>query len=44
MEAVGGYEQLMNMPLPAMRVVAEYLNFIEQQRQKSLNKAKARKK
>jgi len=40
MKIVGGYEQLMNMPIPAMQVVAEYINWSNEQENKSMKKSK----
>ena len=40
MEVVGGYEQLMNLPLPALKAVGDYLDFKAKQEQKSMPKTK----
>jgi len=38
MQAVGGYEQLMNMSLPAVRQVADALEYLAKQEAKSMRK------
>ena len=32
MKVVGGFEQLMNMPIPSMQMVAEYINWVKRTR------------
>ena len=44
MEIVGGYEQLMNMPLPAVTEVIQYLQEKAKAESKAFNRAKSKKK
>jgi len=41
MEICGGYEPLMNMPLPAMYAVLKYLEWKAKQEQKAYSKIKS---
>ena len=40
MRIVGGYEQLMNMSIPAMNTVLEYIQWVNEQERKQVEKAK----
>jgi len=42
MEIVGGYTQLMNLPLPAFAEVIKYLEFLNKQANKSMPKMKGK--
>ena len=44
MRVVGGYDQLLSMPIPAMQEVAEYINWLNEQEKKSMDKSKFRRK
>ena len=35
MELVGGYDQLMNLPLPALKEIIKYLEFVNKQQENS---------
>jgi len=39
MKVVGGFEQLMNMPIPSMQMVADYLSWVNERERKSMEKA-----
>jgi len=36
MEICGGYEQLVNLPLPALNYILKYLEFLEKQAKKGM--------
>jgi len=38
MEVVGGYSELMNLPIPALQEVLKYLEFVNKQANKSMPK------
>lgn len=40
MRIVGGYEQLMNMSIPAMNMVIEYIRWVNEQEKKQAEKIK----
>jgi len=40
MKVVGGFEQLMNMPIPSMQMVADYLAWLNEQEKKSMKQLK----
>ena len=42
MKVVGGFEQLMNMPMPSMQMVADYLAWVNEQEKKSINKSRGK--
>lgn len=43
MEVCGGYEQLMNLPIPALTLILNYLEQMDKNAQKSLPKMSRRK-
>jgi len=42
MKIVGGYEQLMNLPIPALMEILKYLEHVNKEEQKAMEKAKNR--
>ena len=38
MEICGGYEQLLNLPIPALNEIGRYLRFVNKQNQKNMPK------
>lgn len=40
MEIVGGYSQLMELPIPAIEVIKKYLEYKNKQQKKSMKKGK----
>ena len=36
MELVGGYSELMNLPLPALKEIIKYLEFVNEKQEKSM--------
>jgi hypothetical protein len=42
MEIVGGYEVLMNMPIPAVCLVSDYLDYLKKQEDKEASKMKGK--
>jgi len=42
MELVGGYSELMNLPLPALKEIMNYMEFVNKQQEKSMPKMKGR--
>ena len=42
MKLVGGYEQLMNLPLTAIKPILDYLEFVNKQQEKAIPKMRKR--
>jgi len=43
MEKVGGYSELLNLPIPTLNQIIKYLEFINREEEKAINKHKFKK-